>query len=443
MPPPLDACARRVSAVLAGLVLGVVLLVAACSYSTDAVTALLGPFDNPDDSTNDGAAYIGSAACGACHADVAELNALHGHTQALKDVQGVAPDYPSAASRAGVPNPPAGFSWNDVRFLIGGYRHGAEFVSAQGFVMTDGATGVNTQWFLDFPPNGAAASFAPYLPAQVQPLPYRYECFRCHVVNPQQQNPADPRSQEGRPGILGTWSESGVQCEACHGPGSKHAPDPWTRRMFVDSTNDICARCHLAGDDPDVIAVTDGYISPNTQVAELRASGGMAAFNCGVCHNKHASATYDRGRGVINECTACHGDMNLAFHEGVTFVRGDYSEPVTCESCHMPFAGRSNSAGGPATVGTDGGRMGDVRTHIFRIDTTNPTYVQMFSADGGRVVKSAEGEAAVTPDFVCLRCHNGVGNAFIISAYGATVIGADMHDKAANGDAALDLPPGP
>jgi hypothetical protein len=402
----------------------------------------LGPFNNPNDSTNGGATYIGSAACGACHADVAALNALHGHTQALKAPLGVAPDYPSAASRAGVPNPPGGQPWSAISFVIGGYLHGAFFVDRDGFVMTDGTSGFQTQWLLTFPPNGTVAFFAPYKPAQAQPLPYQFECFRCHVVNPQPRDAQRPQSQEGRPGILGTWSESGVQCEACHGPGSNHAPDPWARRMFVDSTNQTCARCHLDGDDPNVIAVVDGYLSPNTQVAELLASGGMADFNCGVCHNKHASATYDRSRSILNECTACHGDMNLAFHEGVTFVRGDYSEPVTCESCHMPFAGRSNSAGGPDVVGTLGGRMGDVRTHIFRIDTQNRTYLQMFSADGTHVVKDSEGEAAVTPDFVCLRCHNdGTGNAFIISAFGATVVGTDIHGKDASG-AALEIPPG-
>lgn len=418
------------------------LLPVGCNYSVDSTTALLGPFNNPSDPTNGGAAYIGSAACAACHADVAALNALHGHTQALKAVLGAAPEYPSSASRAGVPNPPTGQPWSNVSYVLGGYRHGGLFVDRDGFLMTDGILGVQTQWYLNFPPNGTAAAFAPYLLAQAQPLAYSYECFRCHVTGPQPQDPLRPLSQEGRPGILGTWAEPGVQCEACHGPGSNHAPNPWVRRMFVDSTNETCARCHLEGDDPAVIAVIDGYLSPNTQIAELRASGGHAAFNCGVCHSKHASATYDRRRGILNECTVCHGGVNLPFHEGVTFVRGDYSEPITCESCHMPFAGRSNSAGGPAAVGTNGGRMGDVRTHIFRIDTSNETYAQMFSADGSRVVKDALDRAAVTPDFACLRCHNGTGNAFIISPYGATVIGTDMHKKAANGTA-LQLPSSP
>jgi len=433
---------RREPVRLSWVLLAFSLCLAGCDYSVDSQTALLAPFHNASDPTNGGAGYIGSAACAACHADVAELNALHGHTQALKAVLGAAPSYPAAAAGAGVPNPPAGQAWTNVSYVLGGYLHGAFFIDRDGFLMTDGTLGVQTQWFLDFPSNGTTASFASYLPAQVQPLTYSYACFRCHVTGPEPQNAQQPLSQDGRPGILGTWAEPGVQCEACHGPGSNHAPEPWARRMFVDSTNDTCARCHLEGEDPNVIAVVDGYLSPNTQVAELRASGGHAAFNCGVCHGKHASTRYDRGRGILNECSACHGDVNLPYHEGVTFVRGDYSEPVTCESCHMPFAGRSNSVGGAATVGSTGGRMGDVRTHIFRIDTTNQTYLQMFSADGSRVVMDAQGRAAVTPDFVCLRCHNGVGNAFIISAYGATLIGTDMHQKAADG-AALQLPLNP
>jgi len=422
---------RRKSALFSAI------LLVGCSYSVDSRTALLGPFFNTTDPTNDGAAYIGSAACGACHAEVAERAAAHGHAHALKAVLGAAPRYAEAGSRAGVPNPPNGRAWSDISYVIGGYLHGAFFVDRDGFRLTDGVAGVNTQWNLDFPPNGTTAGFAPYLPAQVDPLPYRFECFRCHVVGPQPQDPARPLSQDGRPGILGTWAEPGVMCEACHGPGSKHAPNPWARQMFVDSTNNTCARCHLEGDDPDAIVVIDGYISGNTQVAELRASGGHARFTCGVCHDMHASTTYDRERGLRNDCTACHGEMNLAYHEGFRYINGDYREDLTCLSCHMPFTGRSSSVGGPGMAGVLGGRIGDVRGHLFRIDTERSTIAGMFTEGGTRVAKDATGRAAVTVDFACLRCHNGTGSAFIISATGAMTIARDMHTRAASAKPAI------
>ena len=333
-------------------------------------------------------------------------------------------------TRAGVPNPPDALPWSAVSFVIGGYTHGAFFVDSNGFVMTDGTAGVNTQWFLTFPPNGTSASFAPYLPSQTTPQPYTFDCFRCHTTGPQSQDPNHPLSQESRPGIQGTWAETAVLCEACHGPGSKHPPDPQARMMFVDSTPRTCARCHTAGDDPNVIVAANWYINPNTQYAELLASGGHSTFNCTVCHDPHASTAYEPGQGVINQCITCHATQNMAFHAGKVFVRGDYVESLTCQSCHMTYAGQSNSAATTAIVGSTGARMGDVRSHIFRVDTQNSFFTQMFSPDGTFVVKDAQGRAAVTPDFVCMRCHNGVGNVFELTATGANQIIQDMHRHA-------------
>jgi hypothetical protein len=415
-------------------------LLAGCGTYGGTNPALIWTFNNTSDQTNNEASFIGSAACAACHPDKPPLVAIHGHSQALTAIEGLAPQFPPQGTRAGVPDPPDGLPWSAVSYVIGGYIHGANFLGTDGFVMTDGVQGFNTQWDLSFPPNGTTPSFAPFMTAQVTPFPFQFDtCFKCHATNPQPQDPAAPLFQENRPGILGTWSEAAVKCEACHGPGSMHAPDPQARLMFVDSTNGTCARCHLQGNDPNVIVVQDGFINPNTQYSELLASGGMSNFNCTVCHDPHISTFYDP-QGIRNNCVACHPDQNLALHEGVTFVRDTYTEQLNCVSCHMPFAGRSASNAGPAVVGTLGGRMGDVHTHIFRIDTVNPTFVQMFNTAGTQVVKNSEGEAAVTPDFVCLRCHNGVGNAFIISASGAATLGATLHQNDAAGIAPAILP---
>lgn len=388
-----------------------------------------GVYRNQTDPTNKGASYIGSAACKACHSDYAELSRLHAHGVALSKPAGVAPSYPTEATRAGVPNPPDSLTWNQVAYVIGGYLHGAFFVDENGYVLTDGTAGVNTQWNLDFGANGTDAGFAPYLPAQTTPLPYAYDCFKCHTTGPQAQSASNPRSQGGRPGIEGTWNESGVQCEACHGPGSKHVPNPPARNLFVDNTNGTCARCHTAGDDPNVIRGTgDGYLNPNTQYAELRASGGHAAFQCTVCHDPHASTTYDRARGIRNNCTACHNDISMAFHEGVTYRFGDYTEAMSCESCHMPLTGKSVSTASAAVVGVEP-RIGDVRGHIFRIAAAAGSSSTMFNADGSEVIKDTNGLSAVTLDFVCLRCHHGAGNAFRLAPAGAVQIAPGIHTR--------------
>ncbi len=390
-------------------------------------------FNNTTDATNQGAAYVGSAACRACHPSIAETSRLHGHAHALNRVQGQAPQYPPEGERAGVPSPPDGKTWNDVSYVIGGYQHGAFFVDRTGFVMTDGVEGVNTQWNLDFPPNGTVAGFVAYQPEQQTPLPYGHDCFRCHTTGPEPQDPNDPRSQDGRPGILGTWAEAGVQCEACHGPGSNHVPNPQARNIFVDSTVQTCARCHTRGDDPDVIVAADGFIRAGAQYAELRASGGHANFACTVCHDPHFSTIYDRSNGIRNDCRTCHPDQNMARHAGKIFVRGDYAEQLGCESCHMPFATKTTAAADADTVGNNG-RMGDTRTHIFRISTDNVDFSSMFTADGAAVAKDGDGRAAVTVDFVCVRCHtDGTAtgtNAVRLDVRSASALAAILHETA-------------
>jgi hypothetical protein len=389
-------------------------------------------YNNTTDPTNGNARYVGMSACASCHPSLAQTASAHGHTQALKRIEGHAPTYAEAGTRAGVPDPPAGFTWQQISYVISGYIHGAFFVDTDGFILTDGTAGVNTQWNLDFPPIDATARFVEYRPEQNEPLPFDHDtCFRCHTTGPQPQDPQDPRSQENRPGIRGTWVEAGVMCEACHGPGSNHVGNPAARDLYVDPRSETCARCHTAGDDVSVILAADGYVNPNSQTAELLASGGHADFECGYCHDSHASIVYDRANGLRNACSACHPNANLAFHDGATYIRADHTEPVTCESCHMPYTGRSNAVAAPAYFATVPGRAGDVRGHIFRIDTQSADFNAMFTPGGDAVQKDTQGRAAVTVDFVCLRCHHETGNAFPLTLEGARRIADGMHTRVA------------
>jgi hypothetical protein len=374
-------------------------------------------YANTTDPTNRGATYVGSAACSACHPGYAELSRLHGHGQALKVASGAPPEYPSEATRAGVPQPPPGQQWSDISAVVGGYIHGANFVDANGYLSP-------VQWNLTFPPNGTVAGFGP---ASGTATPFSFDCFRCHVTGAVPRTPDNPQSQGGRPGIEGTWAQAGVQCEACHGPGSRHIPNPAARNLYVNSGTVTCAQCHQAGTDPNVIPVAGGYINMAAQVNELRASGGHADFACGVCHEPHASTLYDPDRGVRNECRVCHATQNMALHQGFTLQRGDYTETLTCVSCHMPFTGLAASTAGPDVLGNTPGRMGDVRGHVFRINPDAKTYAQMFTPDPSAVLKDAQGQAGVSVDFVCLRCHTEMSNAFPLTVNLAAQIARNMH----------------
>ncbi|MDO8632088.1 MAG: cytochrome c3 family protein [Phycisphaerales bacterium] len=384
------------------------------SGSGDADGDVGGPiYNNTTDATNKSATYIGGDACRACHPGIGAQHTVHGHAHKLTRVQGEPPQFPAEGTRAGVPNPPEGFEWTDITYIIGGYTRKGRFIDNDGYILTTGVNAVNTQWNLSFPANGTTPGFVPYEPDAETPKPYDYSCFVCHTTGAKAQNEDFPEFQENRPGFIGTWEEAGVQCEACHGPGSNHIPNPAARDIFVDSAAAACGKCHTRGDDPTVILAKGGYIQHHEQWPELLASGGHAEFNCTICHDPHVSANYDLDNAIRNQCTDCHTDQSMALHEGKVYTRSDYTEQLSCVSCHMPYATKSAASAGSAVVG-DSGRMGDTKTHIFRIDTQATNYSQMFTEDGSAIVKDSSGLAGVSLDFVCLRCHNGIGSAPII-----------------------------
>lgn len=429
---------RSIDSVLAAASLGMCLVVlggTSCPLSlpVDDATPL---YPNTTDPTNDGADYIGSSACIACHQtrdpDLVASFAIHGHGHKLTMVNGTAPSFPPEATRAGVPNPPTGFAYADLAYVIGGYIRKGRFVNADGYILTNDADAVDTQWNLDYPPNGTVTGFAPYENggnfSPANPKPYDFSCFTCHTTGAREQDAADPRFQDNRPGMAGTFEETGVQCEACHGPGSKHPPRLFERNLYVGLDASACGGCHTRGDDPNVIQASGGYINHHEQWPELLASGGHATFGCTDCHDPHVSTNYERDNAMQKTCSSsgCHPTQDLGHHEGKVFTRGDYTETLACESCHMPFATKSATAATAAVVGANG-RMGDMRTHIFRIDPERVDFADMFSADGSTVVKDASGRAAVSLDFVCLRCHNGIGSAFHLTKSLATDLALSMH----------------
>ncbi len=419
---------RNVCATAACLAGALTLFGAECSPFDPSGDALP-VYNNRTDPTNNGATYVGSRACSACHTGIAASYHLYGHSHILTPIEGQPPVFPAEATNAGVPTPPDGFDWPDVAYLLGGYRKAANFIDTDGFLITNGTAGVDSQYVLDRPAIDVVAGFVPFMPEAAAPVSYDFSCFQCHTTGPVAQDPAAPLSQDNRPGILGTFSEPGVRCEACHGPGSNHLPNPQRRDLFVDSDSTLtCARCHsrtFESGSLTAILAEDGFIKPYQQFVELRASGGHSEFACTFCHNPHASTTYDRDNAIRNACTSCHSGMNMALHEGKIFRRGNYSEMLSCESCHMTFTGRLASNASADVVG-EFGRMGDSRSHIFRIDTRQVDFNTFFTADGSQVALDEEGRAAITVDFVCLRCHNGIGT-FAITLGTAADIALNIH----------------
>ena len=320
--------------------------------------------------------YVGVDTCKGCHPDIYAPFSLTGHSHILNKITGaMAPDYPYSD----VPNPPPGDSWSDIGFVIGGYGWKASFIGLDGYLKT----GAQAQYVL------GSGNWQEYHTGQVTP----YDCGRCHTTG---YDPAG--NQDGVAGLIGTWEEDSVQCEACHGPGGAHvlAPSPATINVGIDP-NDGCNVCHAAG-TPGVIEAGDGFIRSENQADEI-AQSPHSIIDCTACHDPHRSAvysdpTYNPDKGIVTSCATCHPDED-ANQKSATMEAGG----VTCIECHM--AQMVKSATGDLSIFT-----GDSRTHLFSINTDMGA--QQFSGGG------TESNGYITIAYACQRCHIAGGGASVI-----------------------------
>lgn len=364
--------------------------------------------------------YVGSNACGSCHANIAAQHARTGHSQALKPVLSEPPMYPAPA--AGLPSPPPGHQWTDIAYVIGGYELAARFVNTQGFLVT----GPTAQYDPAIPAIGLSAGFVPYLADATGPTPFDFKDFYRVTTGPVPLGSSGGDRQENRPGINGVWAESGVQCEACHGPGSLHVPNPTAGNIQLDANSTACSGCHTNGTNSQVIQASGGLIDGFQQWTELKASP-HTGFSCNTCHNPHASVAYDRANAIRNQCRACHPNQDMALHQGFVYVNGSYSEPVTCESCHMPFAVKTRSQNTITLTNGSTATFGDTQSHIFRLNPSVNGLADMFAEGGTVVARDTAGQSSISTCFVCQRCHNGQGNAFAFPADQGCAFGSDIH----------------
>jgi hypothetical protein len=347
------------------------------------------------------ATYVGTSLCIACHGgfskDIVDAYNESGHHFALNAVSSTGPVYPGFAP--GVPQPPATFSWPDILYVAGGYGWAAQFVNQDGFIITNGADAVDSQYNL---PNAFLKLPGQFVPYETDlPAAKAFTCGACHATGYSAAG-----HQDGKAGILGTWKEPGVGCEACHGPGSNHTANPIGVKPPGDPAA-ACVTCHVR-DNTAVVEAFDGLILSQQQSDELKA-GVKSYFTCVSCHNPHASAHYDQsaqGTAIVQDCTSCHKDKTIGL--GMQFLK--------CIDCHMPYAVRS----GASISYTDPDKLslqaGDMRSHIFTINPEAESPADMFTPDGIAIAVDDTGKAkGLTLDFVCLSCHRQggfVGNAY-------------------------------
>jgi len=326
--------------------------------------------------------YVQGATCGDCHpGNFTEVYQMSGHPYKLNKVSGGPPTYPNGP---GVPNPPAGVSWSDVSYVIGGYGWKARFIGTeafnQGYIITP-AAGQN-QW------NLLPSTWTDYHAGELKP----YDCGSCHTTGWQSLTDNGGVHQDGLTGFEGTFEEQGVTCEQCHGTGATHVSTQSASDITIDLSDDLCGSCHNRGGANATIPASGGYIRHHEQFNEFANSKHFGLVGCVDCHSPHTGTRYDMG-GFEASCATCHPTQAATFAHFEVFPPGDEK----CITCHMAQASKSAVADA-----TNPNFVGDVKTHIFTINPGEFNKDFFFSADGLTVANAAAG---VTLDFVCYQCH--------------------------------------
>jgi len=317
-------------------------------------------------------AYVGSDVCGGCHTTTFNDFAKTGHPYKLnKVVDGQPPTYPFST----VPAPPAGYTWDDVTYVIGGYGWKARFIGLDGFIITAGG---QNQY------NLATSGWVDYHKDEVKP----FSCGTCHTTGYRGDG-----NQDGLPGIIGQWAAPGIQCEECHGRGSQHVQSPTGFRLSIDTRSEACGRCHNRGGMNDQIPASGGFIRHHEQFNEMQATV-HKVVECVTCHDPHLSVRYKDQTGVNPmkiDCEDCHTGARQSILDNTLWAA---KGTMACIDCHMPRA--SKSALSPRQF------MGDIQTHIFKIDSDS--LAEQFDPTG------AFSNQHLTTEYACLACHMDPGD---------------------------------
>lgn len=320
--------------------------------------------------------FIGSDACAECHEEIYDVFMLSGHPYKLNAVvDGQPPQYPFTE----ISDPPEGYTWDDISYVIGGYNWKARFIDQNGYIITGADENATTQYNLYNEELDLGDDWVGYHAGE-QNLPY--DCGSCHTTG---YSPIG--NQDGLPGLVGTWAAGGVQCEECHGAGSQHAANPIVVRADIDRDAESCGACHSRGAVEEVNA-SGGFIQHHEQYEELFQSKHIT-LDCVVCHDPHSGVVQLREAGlptVRTECANCHFDE-------AQYEAGHDNIGVDCIDCHMPRITKS-------AVGDPNMFTGDLRTHMMAID---PLQVEQFTEDGTVALSQ------ISLNFACRSCHNPDG----------------------------------
>jgi len=198
-------------------------------------------------------------------------------------------------------------------------------------------------------------------------LTFNTSCLGCHVS--QAARHYDPSSDSYRT----TWTEPGINCETCHGPGTEHVnvtlevgqkrlPEDLkiirVKSFAVEENNDTCGSCHAKAspltsafppkeaffDHFDLVALESRDFYPdgrdlgeNYTLTSWRMSPCVQAgqLDCLKCHTSSGRYRFRERPKANDACLPCHEDKvrNPTSH---THHPTD-GQAGECVSCHMPM----------------------------------------------------------------------------------------------------------
>ncbi len=283
--------------------------------------------------------YIGSARCNGCHED---NYGTWQHTLHARLIQDPAKDPSVVVGDFTQADPALTFGLTDVAYTLG--SRWSQLYLTQ--TVSNTFTILPAQWIV------ATGKWEPYHPEDWSARDWRQECGSCHVTGLETQDR--------------TFTEFGVGCEGCHGPGAAHAADPENVKPFAEVDDQVCGACHSRGQSSDghpfpatyrpgdtltdhfTFTTSDDAVWPDgsaklheQQYMDWNIGNKMAQsgkVNCTTCH-----AVHDAGVAVgqivkpLNTlCLDCHTQQgalvqHTPFHETAMQKQDFY-----CTDCHMP-----------------------------------------------------------------------------------------------------------
>ncbi|MBI5418623.1 MAG: hypothetical protein HZA60_00905 [Deltaproteobacteria bacterium] len=354
--------------------------------------------------------YAGSEKCRKCHEEIYIQWKRTPHANMLRDAK-KNPDAMAAKDFSGVP-----FKKEDVWWTIGSHwiQKYLTFIDNDYYVLPKYWNLVNNDW-------------EPYSIFNWRERPYTIYCDGCHTTG------FDPETK--------SFHEPSIGCEACHGPGEKHAATGAAadivnpEKLSKERWDMVCEACHTDGKDTkaggqfpfparyrpgeDLTKYFTDFFAPKPKskkwywgTMDYKERHRMFLFwqskfystarACDVCG-------FDRGITVKDErymsrdeyCGTCHGKI----YKFASVHSHHDSRTVRCIDCHTP-------------QGTSGGQRYSIHDHKFDFSGPELPCVECHEEKDIRGKKAENHDfhfsrvktpGSLTLEQACARCHPDKG----------------------------------